>query len=319
MALKQVIKRFVILNMHRFLAFFLLFNVLLVTIATAQDTLPKFSLSAKANGKVLINWHNNFVVVTQISIQRSYDSLKNFTTILTVPDPAIPENGFVDTKAPGRNMFYRLFIVLENGNYLFSKSKRAKVDSGLIAAKNIAADNNDNSLSRIDNQRITYLNDQQKMNVNVPATIQDAPKIEIARIVFVKQNDSVIAQLSSPIMVRKFRDSILNKTKDTLVFESTDTILVKAFVPKEVYKISAYVFTGKDGNIIILLPDADKKKYMVKFLEQDLSTVLEIKDIKKTPLIVDKTNFVHAGWFRFELYEDGKLKEKNKFFIPKDF
>jgi hypothetical protein len=308
--------------MRRIFALLLLFNALFVTIAAAQDTLPKFSLSANKTGKVLINWRNNFKVITQISIQRSYDSIKNFTTILTVPDPTIPENGFVDSKAPRLFMFYRLFIVLENGNYVFSKSKRAKTDSVLIVPKSAAAaDNNeDNILPRTDNQRITFLdnNDHGKMKFNAPSTISDATKIEVSKTMYVKKEDSVIRQLSS-LLVRKFYDSILKKTKDTLVFIGSDTILIKIFVPKEVYKISAYVFTGKDGNIYISLPDAEKKKYMVKFLEQDLSSVLEIKEIKKTPLIIDKTNFVHAGWFRFELYEDGKLKEKNKFYIPKDF
>jgi len=36
-------------------------------------------------------------------------------------------------------------------------------------------------------------------------------------------------------------------------------------------------------------------------------------------LTLDKSNFIHAGWFKFELYEDGQLKEKNKLLIPKDF
>ena len=306
--------------MRRIFALFLLINALFVTIANAQDTLPKFSLSANKSGKVLINWRNNYKTITQISIQRSADSLKNFTTLLTVPDPTIPENGFVDAKAPRPNMYYRLFIVLENGNYIFSKSKRAKVDSLIIVPKSAVVDDNDNNFVPGKSQRVTFVekNLEQKTNINVPSTIANAPTIEISKIVFLKRNDSIIAQLSSSMM-KKFYDSILKKTKDTLVFIGSDTILVRTFVPKEVYKVSQYVFAGKDGNIYISLADADKKKYMVKFLEQDLSTVLEIKEIKKTPLIIDKSNFVHAGWFRFELYEDGKLKEKNKFYIPKDF
>ena len=111
----------------------------------------------------------------------------------------------------------------------------------------------------------------------------------------------------------------MTKTKDTLFFKDGDTIQIKPFVPKEVYKISSYVFANKDGNILINLPDADKKKYSVKFLELDATELFEIKELKQSPLIVDKTNFIHAGWFRFELYEDGKIKEKNKFFIPKEF
>jgi hypothetical protein len=303
--------------MHRISV--LLFNTLFVTMVAAQETLPAFSLSAKPNGKILISWHNNFESVTQISIQRSYDSLKNFTTFLTVPDPVIPENGFVDSKAPRSFMFYRLFIVLQNGNYIFSKSKRAYPDSAGIV-KNKVVEEKDDVLSRAENQRISYLRDNnQKLHMPGASKIEESPKVEIDKIIFVKQNDSVIAQLLTSSMVHKFRDSVLTKTKDTLVFIGADTILVKIFVPKEVYKISNYVFTGKDGNISISLPDAGRKKYTVKFLEQDLSAVLEIKDIKEHSLVVDKTNFIHAGWFRFELYEDGKLKEKNKLFIPKDF
>jgi hypothetical protein len=120
-------------------------------------------------------------------------------------------------------------------------------------------------------------------------------------------------------MLNRFRDSVLKKTKDTLTFIGADTVVIKSFVPKEVYKISNYVFTAKDGNINISLPDATTKKYSVKFLELDSSPVFDIKEIKDIFLIVDKTNFVHSGWFRFELFEDGKLKEKNRFFIPKDF
>jgi hypothetical protein len=40
--------------------------------------------------------------------------------------------------------------------------------------------------------------------------------------------------------------------------------------------------------------------------------------IRESQLTIDKTNFIRAGWFKFELYENNQLKEKNKFFIPKE-
>ena len=40
---------------------------------------------------------------------------------------------------------------------------------------------------------------------------------------------------------------------------------------------------------------------------------------KETALTLDKTNFYHAGWFTFELYNDEKLVEKHKFYLAKDF
>jgi hypothetical protein len=70
---------------------------------------------------------------------------------------------------------------------------------------------------------------------------------------------------------------------------------------------------------MISLPDAEEKKYSVSFLSDDNKLLFEVKDIKSTSLIVDKTNFVHSGWFWFELFENGALKERQMFFLPKDF
>jgi len=288
--------------------------------AMGQDTLPKFSAVLKANGKIVISWHNDYPVVNQISIQRSRDSLKNFTTLLTVPDPTIPENGFVDNKTQGPEMYYRLFILLGNSKYTFSKSRKA-IPESIAPVSKVEQQEEESNMQKVANQRIFYFQDnasRQAPNVSVPNKINQLPTIEVEKVAFIKIRDSVVGQIPGK-QVRAFRDSILSKTKDTILFVHADTMLIKPFVPKEVYKVSSFVFTGKDGNVTISLPDAIRKKYAVKFFEQDNSPLLEIKEIKDVTLVLDKTNFVHAGWFRFELYEDGKLKEKNRLFIPKEF
>src|SRR5579859_6992371 len=121
--------------------------------SNAQDTLPSFSATTRGNGKVIVSWRNQYQQVTQISIQRSSDSLKNFTTLLTVPDPHLPENGAVDNRAPASGAYYRLFVVFENGRYLFTRSKWP---SGGVPPSSAAADN-DPSLNRADNQRLVYV------------------------------------------------------------------------------------------------------------------------------------------------------------------
>jgi len=298
----------------RLVLFFICLS-LTATVA-AQDTLPKFSAVLKNNGKVIISWHNNFQSVSQISIQRSFDSLKNFTSFLTVPDPSIPQNGFVDSKASDKKMYYRLFIVLGNGSYIFSKSRRPSSDVVNVSEK--GAEENKEIRLKNDEQRIVYQNNKNNSRTLAPSKLNSAPLVEVESTIFIKRNDSLIGQISGKTL-KKFRDSVLNKTKDTLAFVEADTILIRSFIPKEVYKISNYVFAAKDGNINISLPDATAKKYSVKFLEIDSSPLFDIKEIKDVFLIVDKTNFIHSGWFRFELYENGKLKEKNRLFIPKDF
>src|SRR6476659_6535283 len=75
-----------------------------------QDTLPRFTVVSKGNGRAIMSWTNPYKDVKQISIQRSGDSAKNFKSIMTVADPELPQNGFSDTKALGI-VYYRLFIV----------------------------------------------------------------------------------------------------------------------------------------------------------------------------------------------------------------
>ena len=280
--------------------------VFCVLTARSQNTLPDFSVTTKGNGKIIISWTNAYRVVSQISIQRSFDSLRNYKTILTVPDPHIPQNGFVDPKAPTAFQFYRLFIVLDSGKYIFTKPKKAKWDTVRVATVQPLNKKEDSSRVIIE-----------PVKTDSPIVIKEV-HIEPERILYVKKGDSLVMQFGETGL-KSFRDSILNKTKDTLVFRNADTLLIKTFVPKVVYKPSLYIFTGRDGNVIISLPEVTEKKYLVKFFEEDSTPLFELKEVKESPLTLDKTNFVHGGWFRFELYEDGQLKEKHKFYISKDF
>jgi hypothetical protein len=345
--------------MRLFFALFL-FSGFVLPYAKAQDTLPGFTASLKSSGKVLISWRNGYPAINQISIQRSSDSLRNFTTLITVPDPHIPENGFVDGKANGTKMFYRIFILFPNSKYMFTKSRKAvleTVEQPMAVSKSVVKDKpkteNQTSkviqkdlkkpgdslkavvvkppeeeayliLPKIDNSRIYYMMENSNLkrpSVNNPGKIK-SPTIEVQKILVVKKRDSVIMLLAGN-QVRRFSDSLVKQTKDTLLFVNADTLQIKPYIeiykePKEVYKISPFVFTSKDGNVTISLADYNHKNYFVSFYETDDTPVLEVKDIKYPVLIIDKTNFGHSGWFRFEIYEDGKLKEKNKLLIPKE-
>ena len=98
-----------------------------------------------------------------------------------------------------------------------------------------------------------------------------------------------------------------------------DEVLWKQFVPKIIWKPSEYIFTNEDGYATIKLPLYNKHKYHIIFFNEKGTELFKIKQVKEDGLILDKTNFLHAGWFYFELYEDDKLKEKNKFYLLKDF
>lgn len=234
---------------------------------SAQDTLPNFTVRNVGNNRIIIGWVNNLADVKQISIQRSFDSLTGYKTILTVPDPTAIENGYADMKAVNDHMFYRLYIQQDKGLYRFSKAKKPFRDT------------------------TKFTQQTQPDNNTSPADSMSKAKPFVVKIDGFPGTDSIAGP--NPVVV---------KNKPT------------AFVP------SLHVYTNRDGYVKISLPDEDKpKKYSIKFFEEDNTFLFELKDIKQKDFKLDKTNFYHAGWFRFELYEDGKLIEKHKFYLEKDF
>jgi hypothetical protein len=245
----------------------------------AQDTLPNFSVTDRGNKKILVSWTNTFPVVKQINIQRSYDSLLEFRTIASVPDPMNRQNGVVDAKAPYYRMFYRIFVQLENGKYFYTKSKRPG-----------------------------------KGGPSAAGITEPVPEENIT---IVKLRDSLIYM--NDVQLKRFRDSIVYRTKDTLNFRNGDTLTLRPFVARDIFRASQYVFTDRLGNVTIQLPDVEKVNYTIKFFEEDGTPVFELDKLKESPLILDKSNFIHTGWFKFELYANGALKEKHKLLITKDF
>lgn len=253
-------------------------NLFSVSPLLAQDTLPKFSLINAGNNRVIIGWVNKFENVKQISIQRSFDSITGYKSILTVADPTSPQNGFLDAKAPNDHMFYRIYIMLDKGMYLFTEAKRPVKDTLRVSRPRLPGEKNNVTVTGNEN------------NPALPDSIEKARPVVIQLNGFPGANDSVT--VPTPVTTK-------NKTN--------------AFVP------SIYVYTCRDGYICIKLPDDEKpKKFSIKFFE-DETLLFELKEIKEKEFKLDKTNFYHAGWFRFELYEDEKLVEKHKFYLEKDF
>lgn len=215
----------------------------------SQDTLPRISVT-QLGLKALVSWVNPYKNVTTINIQRSGDSLRNFTTIGTVLNASAQTNGFVDQKEFLPNeQYYRLFIAFEGGEYLFTTSHKP-----------------------------------------APDTLKT--KSELASTTFAPTTPSAN--------------------------EPSKNALPKTPPPPKYFIPSKHIFTGKDNNVVIIVPNSKRKDYSVKFFEDDGSPLFEIKRIAEDSLILDKVNFLHAGLFKFELYEDKKLIEFHKIFIPKD-
>lgn len=108
-------------------------------------------------------------------------------------------------------------------------------------------------------------------------------------------------------------ESVEVSSLQTGVVTKKDSTALKnpGFVP------SFYVYTNNTGDVFINLPDADKKVYSLKFFDESNTFLFDIKGIKETGLTLDKTNFYHAGWFWFELYNAEKLVERHRFYLTR--
>ena len=193
-----------------------------VTGVLAQEVLPAFTIK-NYEGRILISWKLEYKLpVKTINIQRSPDSVKNYSTIASLVDPKKKENSFTDYHPPHDSMYYRIFIAFEGGHYEFSQVHRP----------------------------------------GKPVPPPPPPEVK----------------------------------------------------PIYLYP-SKYIYTRRDNNIIVALPDMAKHKYLVRFFDENDKFLFELNKLYESPLIIEKVNFVHAGWFHFELYEDGKLLDKNRFNI----
>ncbi len=289
-------------------------SILIILICTkpfAQDTLPKFTANILSADKVRISWTNPYSNCVQISVQKSYDSTKFFSTAFSSLSPELPQNGFIDKNYLKQvKTFYRIFYVLEDGRYFFTKSKQAKTDSSIYQQTN-TSQKKDSSISF--NGQVIDLN----LVTIPPLPIETTAKKRMVSI-YKRTIDSAYLVIEESKYLR-FKDSITTKTKDTLNLLENDIVIWKPFVPKSLWKPSSTIFTNTKGYVNVILPNLKNHHYKIIFYDDKNLEIFRIKQLKQDKLMLEKSNFLHEGWFYFELYEDEKLKEKNKFFIEKDF
>ena len=236
----------------------------------AQDSLPSFELQER-NGMVIIGWLNPYPELTQMVIQRSYDSSNGFKSIMSMPDPSSRSNGYVDKALNASKQYYRLFYVQPGGRYFFTASAKPK-------------------------KEILQLPKEKPNSTNPAESGADG----LEELLSDKQHNSI--------------NNIIIKRDKLTGAPSPNTL--DGVLPENIFTPSALIFSNKEGNLVIALPNTQQKKYLLTVFKEDGSLVFSMKDIKHPQLLIDRSNFFHSGWFRYDLFEGDKLKEKNKFFIP---
>ncbi|MGI9191635.1 MAG: hypothetical protein ACR2IL_05890 [Chitinophagaceae bacterium] len=226
------------------------------------------------NAQNVLKWNSNYDGLAFIAIQRSKDSIRNFSTIGQLAKPKKGHLFYTDTKPmPGRN-FYRLQISFGDDLEWYSNVCNATVDSALLAQQLILAAKQD-SIYRANNPQPT----SPKPNNTKPTTTQSTPK------------------------------PVVNNTTETpapVVNNEPPPPPPPPPPPKPVpfyYTPSTQVFSNPyTGHITIQLSDAADKKYKLFFYDQDKNEVLRVSRIQEPLLILDKNNFNRRGVYSFTLF-----------------
>jgi len=264
----------------------------------AQDTLPNFTVRELAKGKVQVSWVNPYNKVVQMIVQRSFDSTKYFRSIFSSISPWLPQNGFVDNNVPiGYKVYYRVHYVFEGGEYFFTPSKSPQNYTPI---------------------KVTKINNDEENEGNKKDSSNKVTTTKREIKVYRNNRDTLINTIDYK-NYKRYKDSINKNTKDTIQYtEYDDEIIIKPYIPKPVWKASTNIFTNDKGFIRIVLPLAKQHRYKIIFYNDKEAHIFTIKHVKEADLILDKSNFKSAGWYFFELYENDKLKERNKIFVGKD-
>jgi hypothetical protein len=209
--------------------------------------LPDFQVQVLKQG-VQLQWTipAGFPHFLRVGVQRSTDSLYNFSTIGYATPAEVRHMQFTDTHPLGDSSYYKLIFVKSDGSYFFSQT--------LL----------------FNGQTASMVTRQEKLSL--PTTSKKA-----------------------------------SVAKDSATVQSPPA-----------YHPSIYVFTNPSGNITLSLPDAGEHAYRLVFFDSTGTRVFDIPRINQSLLTLDKSNFLHAGWFQYELYDGQKLMEKWKLYVPDD-
>ncbi len=248
----------------------------------AQATLPDFTLK-NTDGKISIFWLNNYSrPVKGISVQRSYDSTKNFFSIASILNPQNSVNGFTDSTPPYNKMYYRIFIGFDTGFYLLTHSKRPELNTVIDYTRLIQ------DINALYEKNIQLREEKMKLQ----------RELEIARAAKNKNKPTAKSNQAA------------KKAQPAEVAEE--------IISQVITYPSKRIFTDKENNVVTKLFNVKGNKYLIRFLTEDYKLIFEIKNPPDDYFVIEKVNFTHGGWYQFEIYKNDYLLEENKFYISSD-
>lgn len=264
-------------------------------ISFAQPQLPDIA-GAADKGVIVLTWQCQYEGIKSIAVQRSADSLHNFSTVGYVKNLKKGVQAFVDGHPlPGRN-WYQLVIIFSSDLSWTSNKVKLFVDSSTLLNQNVVLPPNDSL------QKLLVTSENGKK------TVKSKSGIVISIDSTGKHGDvkAVSSTATSTVGEVAPIDTVVTRVHHIAISLDTDPTSVNPYT----FIKSHYVFTNPlTGHVNMELPEVNSHHYSIKFFDDKDKQVMEVPHIIASPIIIDKRNFEKKGIYKFELRKDRAILE----------
>lgn len=274
--LRSVFNSFILLSISVFAA----------TQSYAQTQPPALPdvIAASDKGINVISWTCQYDGIKTIAVQRSADSVFNYTTIGYVKNLKKGSQAFIDGHPqPGAN-WYRLYIAFSSDLTWYSNNIKVVVDSATILEKGVIPPND--SLQKY--AASVQINPEDIITSTLEPASPTVPNVTPAQRPVFNSDATTVNTTTKPTAKLN-----LNLPKDDEVNQFT-------------YVKSRHVFTNPfTGHVTLELPDDMREPYAIKFYKQgdERTPVLDVPRLRKSKVVIDKHNFQGKGMYKFVLYK----------------
>ena len=264
------------------------------TAPAVPPSLPAMLIAAEQAHSIL-KWYCQYDGVKSIAIQRSVDSVRNFTTIGVINAPKKGNGTYTDLHPLVGKNYYRLSVEFGGDLEWFSNIYNTKFDSATIA-KALEVKVVPPAPKPIIQPTVT------KPVTPVTTQTKDTTTATPAAA-------AITAPLPSKKERRKARAQTNKVTSDSIA-ENTSAVPVNNEPKPFTFTPSSKIYTNPyTGHISIHLDDYQAHRYTIRFYDPAKNEVLRIARISKATLILDKNNFNSRGIYSFELFDGANLVE----------
>ncbi len=290
-----------------------------------------------------LTWYCQYEGVKSISVQRSADSVRNFTTIGLINAPKKGNGTYRDLYPTVGKNYYRLSIAFGGDLEWFSNTYKIILDSATIAkvqqekaaaalaviesmkaaeaAAQAAAEQkaaSERALNALKEEaRVAKLNEAAEKKA-AQLEKEKAAAATAALIKAAKKVDNIAQEKTEALAEMKAKSNVdkLEKEKVTSTAESKldkkvakkekSNLLIEPVVAPAPFTFvpSTKIYTNPNtGHVTIKLEDAWNRRYSIRFYDPSKNEVLRISRVSKPSLVLDKNNFNSRGIYSFQLFD----------------